>query len=37
VLSSEMNWEVADAAPYQLLNEVLWEDAKDPNSKMPKP
>ena len=37
VLSSEMNWEVADAAPYQLLNEVLWEDAKDPNSKMPEP
>jgi len=35
VLSSEMNWESADAAPYQLLNEVLWEDAKGPNSKMP--
>ena len=34
-LSSEMNWESADAAPYQLLNEVLWEDIKGPNSKMP--
>ena len=36
LLSSKMNWKVADAAPYQLLNEVLWKDAKGPNSKMPK-
>jgi len=32
-----MNWKVADAAPYRLLNEVLWKDAKGPHSKMPKP
>jgi len=37
ILSSKMNWKVADAAPYQLLNEVLWKDAKGPNSKMPEP
>jgi YVTN family beta-propeller protein len=37
VLSSKMNWKVADAAPYRILNEVLWKDAKGPNSKMPKP
>lgn len=37
ILSSKMNWKVADAAPYQLLNEVLWKDAKGPNSKMPAP
>jgi hypothetical protein len=32
-----MNWKVADAAPYQLLNEVLWKDAKGPSAKMPEP
>jgi hypothetical protein len=37
LLSSKMNWKVADAAPYRLLNEVLWKDAKGPNAKMPKP
>jgi hypothetical protein len=37
LLSSKMNWKVADAAPYRLLNKVLWKDAKGPNSKMPKP
>ncbi len=37
LLSSKMNWKVADAAPYRLLKEVLWKDAKGPNSKMPKP
>jgi YVTN family beta-propeller protein len=36
VLSSKMNWKVADAAPYRLLNEVLWKDARGPNAKMPK-
>jgi YVTN family beta-propeller protein len=36
LLSSKMNWKVADAVPYQLLNEILWKDAKGPNSKMPK-
>ena len=36
VLSSKMNWKVADAAPYRILNEVLWRDAKGPNAKMPK-
>jgi phospholipase C len=37
LLSSKMNWKVADAAPYRLLNEVLWKDSKGPKSKMPKP
>lgn len=37
LLSSKMNWKVADAAPYWLLNEVLWKDAKGPNAKLPKP
>ena len=37
LLSSRMNWNVADAVPYQILNEVLWKDAKGPNSKMPEP
>ena len=37
LLSSKMNWKVADAAPYQLLNEILWKDAKGSNSKMPEP
>ncbi|MGD0278584.1 MAG: bifunctional YncE family protein/alkaline phosphatase family protein [Smithella sp.] len=36
VLSSKMNWKVADAAPYRILNEVLWKDARGPNAKMPK-
>ena len=36
VLSSKMNWKVADAAPYRILNEILWRDAKGPNAKMPK-
>ncbi len=27
-LSSTMNWSVADAAPYSLLNEILWKDAR---------
>jgi YVTN family beta-propeller protein len=36
LLSSKMNWKVADAAPYRILNEVLWKDAKGPHSKMPK-
>jgi hypothetical protein len=31
-----MNWKVADAAPYRILNEVLWKDARGPNAKMPK-
>jgi len=26
-LSSTMNWSVADAAPYDILNEILWKDA----------
>jgi hypothetical protein len=37
LLSSKMNWKVADAAPYRILNEILWKDAKGPHSKMPKP
>ena len=36
VLSSKMNWKVADAAPYRILNEILWRDAKGPNAKRPK-
>jgi hypothetical protein len=34
-LSSEMNWKVADAVPYKILNEILWKDAKGVNSKEP--
>jgi hypothetical protein len=34
-LSSEMNWKVADAIPYKILNEILWKDAKGANSKEP--
>ncbi len=36
-LSSEMNWSVADAADYGVLNEILWKDAKGIDSKMPEP
>ncbi len=32
-----MNWSVADADPYNVLNEVLWKDAKGVGSKMPEP
>lgn len=34
-VSSEMNWAVADAVPYSVLNEILWKDAKGVDSKMP--
>jgi YVTN family beta-propeller protein len=34
-LSSRMAWSVADDVPYRVLNEVLWEDAKGTDSKMP--
>ncbi len=34
-LSSEMNWSVADAVPYNVLNELLWKDAKGTDSKTP--
>lgn len=34
-LSSAINWSVADAAPYRVLNEILWRDAKGANSAMP--
>ncbi|MDQ7825127.1 MAG: bifunctional YncE family protein/alkaline phosphatase family protein [Candidatus Eremiobacteraeota bacterium] len=33
--SSRMNWKVADAAPYRLLNEILWKSVKGPESKAP--
>jgi DNA-binding beta-propeller fold protein YncE len=36
-LSSKMNWSVADADPYNVLNEVLWKDVKGTSSKMPEP
>ena len=36
-ISSGINWSVADAAPYRVLNEVLWKDAKGPGSAMPAP
>jgi DNA-binding beta-propeller fold protein YncE len=36
-LSSEMNWGVADAADYDILNEILWKDAKDIDATMPEP
>jgi len=35
--SSQMNWKVADAAPYRLLNEVIWKSVKGPKAKMPEP
>ena len=34
-LSSQMNWSVADDVPYRALNEILWEDARGTDSKMP--
>lgn len=34
-LSSQMNWSIADAVPYSVLNEILWKDAKGTDSKMP--
>lgn len=34
-ISSKLNWSVADAVPYNVLNEILWKDAKGVNSKMP--
>ena len=36
-LSSDMNWKVADAVPYDVLNQVLWADMKGTDSKMPEP
>lgn len=36
-LSAEMNWNRADADPYNVLNEVLWKDARGTGSKMPEP
>jgi len=35
LLSSKMNWKAADAAPYQVLNEILWKDARGPKAKVP--
>ena len=32
-----MNWSVADAVPYDVLNEILWKDAKGTGSAMPAP
>lgn len=34
-LSTEMNWSVADAVPYRILNEILWKDAKGMSAKTP--
>jgi YVTN family beta-propeller protein len=34
-LSSRIDWDVADAAPYAVLNEILWKDAKGTDSKVP--
>ena len=34
-LSSTMNWSVADSAPCQALNEILWKDAKGTDAIMP--
>lgn len=36
-LSTEINWSIADADPYKVLNEILWKDAKGTGSKMPEP
>ncbi len=35
-VSSKMDWSVADAVPYRVLNEILWKDAKGTGSKTPK-
>jgi len=37
VLSRKMNWKTADSIPDQLLNEILWKNAKGPNVPMRKP
>lgn len=34
-LSSGIEWGVADAAPYRVLNEILWKDAKGTSSAVP--
>jgi hypothetical protein len=34
-LSAKMNWSIADAVPYNVLNEILWKDAKGTNSRVP--
>lgn len=34
-LSSQMDWKNADAAPYQLLNQILWKSVKGPDSPAP--
>jgi YVTN family beta-propeller protein len=34
-LSITINWSVADAAPYAVLNEILWKDAKGTDSELP--
>lgn len=34
-ISSKLNWSVADAVPYKVLNEILWKDAKGMDSKVP--
>jgi len=36
ILSSKMNWKIADAVPYQILNEILWKSVKGTKAKMPK-
>jgi len=33
--STRMNWNVADAVPYAILNEMLWKNAKGANAKPP--
>lgn len=33
--ASKMKWNVADAVPWKVLNEMLWKDAKGAHAKMP--
>lgn len=33
--SARIDWRVADAAPYAILNEILWKDARGPGSATP--
>jgi YVTN family beta-propeller protein len=36
-LSHDMDWSRADADPYNVLNDVLWKDARGTGAKMPEP
>jgi hypothetical protein len=35
IASSRMNWQLPDAAPSEILNRILWRDAKGVNAAYP--